>query len=88
MSRTKSMGGLGLEGLVQRNTALLGKQLWRSPREQPFYGFWLSGASLGFSINDWDSAQRPHSSDLSPGKRLCKLPLLPTFYKTISWKWQ
>lgn len=50
MSRTKSMGGLGLEGLVQRNTALLGKRLWRTPREQPFDGFWLSGASLGLAL--------------------------------------
>lgn len=64
LSCSKKMGGLGIGGIIRRNKALLGKVLWRSPREQTSLWASIVREKIGHGAGGWNS--RLSSSFSSP----------------------
>ncbi|KAJ9687316.1 hypothetical protein PVL29_015988 [Vitis rotundifolia] len=73
VSRPKELGGLGFEKTSMRNIALLGKWLWRFPRERN--GLWhkVIASIFGTHPNGWDANMVVRWSHRCPWKDIAQV---------------
>ena len=68
--RPKEQGGLGFGKISLRNCALLGKWLWRFPREGDGLWHWIMASIYGTHPNGWDANTMVGLSHRCPWKAI------------------
>ena len=73
MCKPKTIGGLGLGNISRRNLALLGKWLWRYPREGSALWHQVILSIYGSHSNGWDANTVVRWSHRCPWKAIAQL---------------
>ena len=83
VSRPREMGGLGFGKTSMRNSALLGKWLWRFPRERS--GLWhkVIASIYGTHPNGWDANMVVRWSHRCPWKAIAQVFQFSPFVRLV-----